>query len=434
MSGHGNPKHAIQRLNLWGLIVVIMLIGGVGTWAATSQLSGAVIAPGQIVVESSVKKVQHPTGGIISALHVHEGAAVHEGDVLLRLDETVARTTVGIVQSQIDELTARRARLEAERHGDADMTFPDQFLARKAEPTVAAAIKDENKLFQSRRVARHGQHAQMNERITQIKEEIRGLAAQQEGTDKEIKFIAEELKGVAHLYRRKLVTIDRYMTLQRAEAGLTGRRGQLISDSARARGKINEIETQKLQIDRDFHAEVLKELREVQGKIAELQERRTAARDQLKRLDIRAPRAGYVHQLAVHTVGGVVGGGETIMLIVPGSDKLVAEARVAPHDIDQLNLGAKVTARIMAGNQRTMTDVSGALIGVSADLTQDPKTNTAYYSVRASLSDWSLEKLGSFKLVPGMPVELFIQTQDRTPLQFLLKPLQEQIAHAFRER
>jgi len=434
MTDQDDPRYAIRRLNMLGLIVLLTLIGGAGSWAAFSRLSGAVIAPGQIVVESNVKKVQHANGGIVGELFVREGAKVEAGQVLLRLDETVARASLGIIQSQIDELTAREARLDAERNDFSELAFPDQLTSRRQEPTVATALADEEKLFHSRRTARLGQHKQLKERIAQIQDEIRGLTAQLEGTDKEIKFIGEELRGVADLFKKKLITIDRYMALQRADAKLTGQRGQLVADTARARGKITEIETQILQIDRDFHAATLKELREVQGKIAELKERRTAAQDQLQRLDVRAPQAGYVHQLAVHTVGGVIGAGDTIMLIVPGTDKLVAEARVTPHDIDQVKLGAKIIARVMAGNQRTMQDVSGTLIRISADLTQNPETKAAYYVVRAVLSDQDLARLDGLKLVPGMPIELFIQTQDRTPLQFLLKPLQEQIAHAFRER
>ncbi len=434
MTPRPDPRAAIRRLNIIGFVVLVVVLGGAGAWATTTQLSGAVIAPGTVVVESNVKKVQHATGGIVGELYVRNGVKVEQGQILLRLDETVARATLGIVSSQIDELSAREARLDAERNDRDTLAFPDTLTKRHAEPTVAIALSDEEKLFQSRRAARTGQRAQLKEQIAQIEDEIRGLGAQREATEKEIKFIEEELKGVADLYKNKLVTIDRFMKLQRAQVNLYGSRGRFIADVARARGKISEIENQVLQIDRDFRTEVLKELREVQGKIAELHERETAAKDQLRRLEIRAPQAGFVHQLVAHTVGGVVAAGETIMLIVPRSDKLVVEAHVAPHDIDQVNATAKVVARVMAGNQRTSPDIQGTITRVSADLTQDSPTSAPYYLVRASLAEEGVARLHGMKLVPGMPVTLFVQTQDRTPLEFLIKPLKEQIAHAFRER
>jgi HlyD family secretion protein len=434
MTSRPDPRAAIRRLNITGFVVLVVVLGGAGAWATTTQLSGAVIAPGTVVVESNVKKVQHATGGIVGELYVRNGVKVEQGQILLRLDETVARATLGIVSSQIDELSAREARLDAERNDRDALAFPDTLTKRRSEPTVAIALSDEEKLFQSRRAARTGQRAQLKEQIAQIEDEIRGLGAQREATEKEIKFIEEELKGVADLYKNKLVTIDRFMKLQRAQVNLYGSRGRFIADVARARGKISEIENQVLQIDRDFRTEVLKELREVQGKIAELHERETAAKDQLRRLEIRAPQAGFVHQLVAHTVGGVVTAGETIMLIVPRSDKLVVEAHVAPHDIDQVNATAKVVARVMAGNQRTSPDIQGTITRVSADLTQDSPTSAPYYLVRASLAEEGVARLHGMKLVPGMPVTLFVQTQDRTPLEFLIKPLKEQIAHAFRER
>ena len=235
------------------------------------------------------------------------------------------------------------------------------------------------------------------------------------------------------------MAILRYMQLQRDQAKLRGEHGQFIAEIARARGKISETELQIIQLDQDFRTELLKDLREAQGKIAELRERRTSAEDQLKRVDIRAPQSGVVHQLAVHTVGGVIGAGETIMLIVPRADTLIVEAKVAPQDIDQVALGATAAVRIMAGNQRTLPDMMGKVFHISADLTresQQPGTQPAppSYQVRISLPEEEVRRLGDLRLQPGMPTEAFIQTNARTPLQYLLKPLREQIARTFRER
>lgn len=433
-----DPRRVIRKLNIVGFALIALMFGGFGVWAATSQLAGAVIASGQLVVESNVKKVQHPTGGIVGELLVQEGDAVEAGQVLIRLDDTVTRATLGVVRSQLDELIAREARLLAERDGAKAIDFPAELIARRNEKTVAAALNGEQTLFESRRSGRLGQRSQLQERVAQSKEEIRGLSAQQDAKEREIKFITEELAGVAELYDKNLVSITRLMTLRRDKARLEGERGQHVAEIARARGKIGEIELQILQLDQDFRTDVLKDMRDSQGKIAELRERLTAAEDQLKRVDIRAPQSGIVLQLAIHTVGGVIANGETLMLIVPRADALVIEAKVSTRDIDQIAVGAAATIRIMAGDQRSTPDIGGVLTRVAADLTHETGANgqsgPVYYLVRISLDQNETKRLGSLHLVPGMQVEAFIQTYARTPLQYLLKPLNDQIARTFRER
>ena len=433
-SDDNDPRRAIRKLNLIGFAALLLLVGGIGGWAATSQLAGAVIAPGTFVVETNIKKVQHPTGGVVGEILVKEGQQVEEGQIIMRLDATVTRATLAVVRSQLDELLARETRLLAERDGAERLEFPEILTGRRHERTVGAAIAGEEKLFDSRRSARAGQRAQLRERITQIHEEVRGLSSQLAAKEGEIKFIAEELVGVEELYKKNLIPIIRYMQLQRDQAKLTGERGQFTAEMARARGRISEIELQILQLDQDFRTEVLRELREAQGKIAEVRERVVAAEDQLRRIDLRATQTGVVHQLAVHTVGGVIANGETVLQIVPRSDHLVVEAKVAPQDIDQVAVGAKVTLRILAGNQRTMPDLSGTLTRVSADLTREQQTNLSYYLVRATLDEGQSSVLGDLTLVPGMPADTYIRTELRTPLQYLLKPLQEQMARTFRER
>ena len=433
-----NPYQAIRRLNLIGLTVIIVLVGGMGGWAATARIAGAVIAPGSVVVSSDVKKVQHPTGGVVGAILVEDGSRVREGQVVMRLDDTVTRSTLGMVRSQLVQNAARAARLLAERDGAKSIEFPQSLMARNDDTSVASAINGEIKLFEARRRARLGQKSQLRERIVQTNEEIRGLSAQRNAKEQEIKLISQELVGVTALYEKNLVSVSRLMTLQRDKARLEGERGQYIADIARAQGKISETELQILQLDQDFRSDVLKDLRETQGKVAEFTERVTAAEDQLGRVDIRAPQAGTVLQLTVHTVGGVIKAGETIMEIVPSGDALVIEAKVAPQDIDQVAVGAQAAVRIMAGEHRTMQDIIGVLTRVSADLTRDrtqgEQTGQPYYLVRVSLPKEELHRLHGLRLVPGMPAEVFIQTYDRTPLQYLLKPLRDQIARTFRER
>jgi HlyD family secretion protein len=431
-----DPRRAIRRLNLIGFAAIVLLVGGIGSWAATTQISGAVIAPGILVVESNVKKVQHPTGGVVGQIFIREGSVVEEGQMVMRLDDTVTRATLGVVVSQLNELAAREARLLAEREDAEVVTFEKEFMDRAAaDRGIGVAIAGEEKLFESRKRGRTGQRSQLRERIAQTQEEITGLLSQKKAKESEIKFVGEELVGVSQLYKQNLISIQRYMGLQRDQARLNGEHGQLVAAIARARARISETELQILQLDQDFRTEVLKDLRDAQGKIAELQERKTAAEDQLKRVDIRAPQAGIVHQLSVHTVGGVIGNGETLMQIVPASDKLLVEAKVAPQDIDQVAPGAKATVRIMAGNQRTMPDISTHVTLIGADLTKEKEQpNVAYYVVRVAVPADQAQQLDQLKLVPGMPAEVFIQTRERTPLDYLLKPLTEQLARTFRER
>jgi HlyD family secretion protein len=435
-----SPQYAIRKLNFVGCTAVVVALGGFGGWASTTDIAGAVIASGTVVVETSVKKVQHLSGGIVGEILVKEGSEVEAGQVLLRLDDTLTRANLGVVQSQLDLYVAREARLLAEQDGLGAVTFPQARSNGSTREAAESAVAGEERLFQARREGREGQRAQLRERIAQIGEEIRGLAAQQQSKDSEIKYIGEQLVGVSELYKKNLVTSERYMQLQRDQARLQGERGQLIADSARSRGKIAETQLQILQLDQDFRTDVLKDLRETQAKTAELQERANAAADDLKRTDIRAPQAGIVYQLQVHTIGGVIGKGDTVMQIAPRADALIIEAKVAPQDIDQVAVGASVRVRIEAGNRRMTPDLEGKVSVVSPDLTHESETtpkgmqSQQYYLARVALAEEDLNSLGDLHLVPGMPAEVYIRTQDRTPLDYLLKPLHEQIARTFRER
>jgi HlyD family secretion protein len=437
MSEQGGDR-IIRKLNLTGLGVTVLLVCGAGGWAATAQLAGAVIAPGTIVVESSVKKVQHPSGGVVGEILVKEGDRVAAGQIVLRLDDTMTKATLGVVRSQLDELTAREARLLAERDDAPAIVVPPQLIDGRDDTSASAAVAGEGKLFESRRTARGGQRAQLHERIAQANEEIRGLSAQQAAKEAGLDLIAQELVGVTDLYKKSLVSISRYTLIQRDQTRLQGEHGQVIAEAARARGKISEIELQILQLDQDFRTEVLKDMRDAQGKIAELKERVTAAEDQLKRVDLRASQTGVVHQLTVHTVGGVINSGETVMQIVPRADELVVEAKLAPGDIDQVAMGAKAVVRIMAGNQRTTPEIAGMVTRVSADLAREQpngaQPSQAYYTVRVSLPAEEVARLNDLHLVSGMPVEVFIQTSPRSALQYMLKPIHDQIARTFRER
>ena len=437
MNDAGHPAlHSIQRYIIAGGILVALVTFGIGGWASTTELSGAVVAQGTIVVDSSVKKVQHPTGGIVSELRVKEGDPVKAGDILVRLDETQTLANATIIIKSFDELQARQARLEAERDGAEQIVFPGVLVerAKDTKSEAARAIAAERSLFDLRRMARSGQKAQLKERSLQLQNEIVGYTGQLDAKQKEVSFVYQELEGVRTLWQKNLVPITRLTALERDTARIEGERSQLSGMIAQAKGKISEIELQTIQIDQDLRTEVGKDLIETRSKISELSERRTAAADQLNRIDIRAPRNGRVHQLAVHTVGGVISPGEQIMLIVPDNDTLAVEARIQPRDIEQLYVGQSSFLHFAALNQRTTPEIEGDVVMVSADLTQDQRTGTSYYTARVSLKPDQVARLGEAKLVPGMPVDVFIQTPGRTALAYLIKPLKEQAERALKER
>jgi HlyD family secretion protein len=429
-----NAQKSIRRHLFISVIVIVLLVGGIGGWAATSEFAGAVIAQGTLVVDTNSKKVQHPTGGVVAELNVRDGDQVKLGDVVIKLDDTQTRANLQIVAKGLDELMARRAREEAELEGDQAIVFPKELLARQDDPEVARITRGESKLFETRRSSREGLKAQLTERVSQSQEEITGLTAQVASKEKQIEWIQQELEGVRDLWAKKLVQFNRVTSLEREQARLEGERGQLIASIAQAKGKISETRIQILQIDQDMRTEVGKDLAEIRAKSAELIEKRVAAEDQLKRIDIRAPQNGMVHQLDVHTVGGVVSAGQQIMLIVPAADKLIVEAKVQPQDIDQVRIGQAAVMRFSNFNSRTTPEVNGEVSVVSADVTQDQRTGISYYTVRIAVSPAELARLGEHKLQPGMPVEVFIQTTVRTVVSYFVRPFQDQIAKAFREK
>ena len=427
-------RRSIRRNILAGLIVVIILAGGVGGWAATAQISGALIAPGSLVVDSNVKKVQHPTGGVVGEVRARDGNRVKAGDVVVRLDETITRANLAIVTKGLTELYARKARLAAERDGAGSIPMPKELANRANDPDVAEALSSERKLFDLRHTSRSGLKAQLAQRVAQLNEEITGLTTQQKAKAQEVVLINRELVGVRELWEKKLIPLTRLTQLEREATRLDGERGQLIAAAAQARGKVTETELQIIQIDQDLSSEVAKEMREIDGKIGEFIERKVAAEDQLKRIDIRAPQDGYVFQSTVHTVGGVITAGEAIMMIVPEADNLMVEAKVDPKDIDRLQIGQPVVLRFVTFNQRTTPELNGTVTLIAADASNDQRSGLSYFTIRIGMTAKEIARLGDVKLAPGMPVEAFVQTGERTMISYLMKPLHDQLMRAFRER
>jgi HlyD family secretion protein len=426
-------SRSMRRTFMMGVASLALFVGTVGLWAAVSPLSGAVVAPGQFVVDTNVKKIQHQNGGIVAVLPVREGQRVKAGDLVLQLDETLTRANLQVIVKQLDEIMARQSRLEAERNGG-DMVLAPELQARMGNLDVAKSVADESRLLETRRSQRDGQKQQLGKRVEQLGEEITGINAQTVSRDDQIRLLGQELDGLRDLFKRNLVPMTRIMPLEREAANMVGQKGQLIAQKAQTEGKISEIRVQLLQLDIDMQTETGKELRELQAKTSELIERKVAAEDQLKRVDIRSPIDGYIHQLNVHTVGGVISPAEPAMLIVPYNEELQIEARVMPTDIDQLHIGQKAVVKVQAGNQRVTPEIAGTISRIAADVTREQQTGMVYYLVRLSLPAAEVGKLGDLKIMSGMQAESYIQTSERTPFEYMMKPLKDQFNRAFRER
>lgn len=430
-----NSRRSLARHVTAVSILALALVVGVGGWAATTELSSAIVASGTVVVENNVKKIQHLTGGIVGEVLVKEGDSVKAGQTLIKLDGTTVRANLSIVQNTLAQFYARRARLVAEQTNAAEFSIPEDLNALTSGSSTPAILLEESerKLFMSRKSALVGMKSQLASRKSQLVDETKGLTVQLAAIEDALKLINEELTGLDKLYGQGLVSMQRLTELKRNRAQLEGDRGARIAARAQAAGKSSEIDLQILQLDEDRRTEIAKELTDVEGKIAEYEDRRIAAQDQLKRLDISSPLDGRIYQLAVHTVNGVINPGEVLMLVVPGADGLTVEAKIATHDIDQIRVGQPVEIRFSAFNQRTTPIVEAEVVTIAPDIVTDQRTGTSYYPLRIKPKADSLAKLKGLTLYPGMPSEVFIKIADRTVISYLAKPLTEQLQHTFRE-
>ncbi len=423
---------SVNKHLAFALVVMTGLVFGFGGWAAMANLTGAIIAPGTFVVEGNVKKVQHSYGGIVSEINVKNGDHVHSGQILMRLDATQIRAELDILKLQIIELTARSARLSAESNGLASFVLPQAFREQSA--AARAAGEGEIRIFEETRRTKESQKEQLRLRIQQAKEEISGLTAQSDAKTGELKIIKLELDQTRKLYEKMLTPVTRVYAMEREEMRLAGELGGVRAQIARAYGQISEINVQILVVDENVRAQAQRELRVTEAKRSELAEREIAVKDKLLRVDLRAPLAGIVHELAVHTVGGVVTAAEPVMLIVPEEQGLMILARISPNDVDQVLNGQSAKLRLSAFSQRSTPELDGHVTDVSADVTIDAKSGQNYYSVKLVMDEKARRLVGNLRLVPGMPVEVFMSTGDRTALSYLAKPFVDQMNSAFREQ
>lgn len=428
-----NTNSSLRRFQIVGFLSVLLMVGVVGGWANFTHLNGAVIAPATIMVETYSKKVQHKEGGIVGEIRVKDGDRVEIGQALVVLDNTETKSELAIIDGLLDEALAKRARLEAQRDLSSVIVFPAEILARANEPGVAAIMAGQSKLFNARLQAIAGKKEQLNQQIGQLTEQIGGLESQRVSKEKQLTLISAELTDLKDLQTKGLVPVSRVMAMDRETARLDGERGELVASKASAEARIAEVRVQILQIDEEDLSQTLTELREIEGKVAELKERKLAVASRLERMVIKSPITGDVYQLAVHTVGGVIGPGEPLMLIVPEADELILQAQVMPQDIDKVRTGQIAHIRFPAFNSRLTPEVAAEVTQISADTSRIDASSPPFYSVRLMISATELAKLGDNKLKPGMPAEAFIQTEAQTPMTYFLKPLTDQFAHALRE-
>ena len=432
--GEGAPADGGQRFGIRSRIVAsgllaTFLIVGCGGWAAQASLSGAIIAQGKVTVKKQVKQIQHRDGGIVGAILVANGDVVKAGDVLIRLDETQTKAELGVISSQLSELTGRQARLRAERDGAETVRFDPAFETATATTAIA---EGERRLFGDNRATREAQRDQLQSQIEQYGEQVRGLESQRQSNAVEREMIAEDLARLAPLVSQKLVEGTRTRLMERDLAKIDGLKGEIEANIARVKGQISEARMKIIELDQQVRTDAQRELRDVDARIAELSERIVAAKDRLSRMDLRAPIDGFVNDLKIHTVNGVITPGETVMGIVPEGEELVVEAKLAPTDIDQVTVGQDVKLRFSAFNQRTTPEIDGRVDIVGAAAILDPASGQTFYLSTIAITDDD-RGLGEQLLVPGMPVEVFLKTGDRSALSYLVKPFSDQMMRSFRE-
>ena len=428
-------KWSARRQMIAGFIALIVLVVGVGGWSVMANIAGAIVASGMIEVEANRQIVQHPEGGVVGRIDVDDGDRVEAGTVLIRFDDTLLKSELAIVEGQLFEIMARRARLEAERDGVDTLVFTPELDIMGAESLVdIQSLKEgQQRLFQARRDSLNQEADQLAERKIQIGQQIDGSNAQLTSLEKQLELMRMELEDAESLLQKNLIQSSRVLALQREEARLFGQVGELKSAIAESRGRIAELEIEILKLTSRLREEAITTLRDLQYTEIELKERRISSLETLSRLDVRAPTSGLVYGRAVHALRSVVRPAEPIMYIVPQDSPMLISSRIETIHIDEVRIGHAATLRFSTFDQRTTPELDGTVTKVSADVFTDEVTGQVYYSAEILPNEGELVKLDGLELVPGMPVESFIKTTDRTPLAYLVKPLMDYFNKAFRE-
>ncbi len=417
-----------------GFAALFLLVGGFGTWSVLANISGAVIATGQVEVDQNRQVIQHPDGGVVEEVLADEGKPVLAGDVLIRLDAKLLRSELAIVEGQLFELMARRGRLQAERDDAGTVVF-DEALRELAgdHPKILDLMDGQTRLFDARAASMVNETQQLEKRRGQTENQIEGILSQQQALVQQLSLIEEELASQQDLLDKGLAQASRVLSLQREEARLRGQVGELIANTAQAEGRITELDIEILKLGTTRREEAITQLRDLQYRELELAERRQSLLEQLDRLEIRAPVSGIVYDLTVFAPRSVIRAADPVMYLVPQDRPLVIAARIEPIHVDQVYVGQTVVLRFSTFDSRTTPELNGQVVQVSADAFQDDRTQATYYRAEIVLEEGELEKLGALKILPGMPVEAFMRTNDRTPMGYLVKPLSDYFNKAFRE-
>ncbi|WP_024898687.1 MULTISPECIES: HlyD family type I secretion periplasmic adaptor subunit [Brucella] len=405
---------------------------GLGGVAVYAEINGAVIGSGKVIVQGRTKNVQHRDGGIVGKIFATEGQKVNSGDLLFTLDRTLADANLGIIDSQLDQLLAQEARLLAEQADKPEIDYPDELLSVENERS-RLLVDGQTQLREARRMTMESRKAQLVEQVNQYQEKVQALEAQRQAVAENIELLDGQIEDFAHLHSRGLIADSQYLTVRREMVSLIGSKAAIAAEIQESKQAISQTELQKVQIDEDFREGILTELDQKRTEIARLKEERIAAMDRLSRLEIRAPISGYLHELNIHTVGGIVSPGETMVSVIPVDDELIVEARLSPTDVDQVFDEQIARLRFSGLDQRVTPELFANVIDVSPDLMTDKQTGVSYFLARLRINDKDIEKIGADKLRPGMPVEVFIQTGARSILSYLVKPIVDQVQHAMRE-
>ncbi|MHC0051921.1 HlyD family type I secretion periplasmic adaptor subunit [Actibacterium sp. D379-3] len=428
------PRWSARAPLILGFLALVVLLGGFGTWTVLANISGAIVASGQVKVDQNRQVVQHPDGGVVARIEVQEGDTVIAGDVLIRLDEEQLRSELSIVENQLFELMARRGRLQAERDGADTISFDPELLRISADrPEIADLTGGQQRLFLARNESNAKALEQLEKQRGQIADQVLGINAQQEALESQLLLIRRELTDQQSLLDKGLAQASRVLSLQREEARLRGEVGELTAQAAQAQGRITETEIEMLKLGTARREDAITRLRDLQYRELELAEKRSSLRARLDRLDLRAPVSGVIYGLTVFAPRAVIRAAEPVLYIVPQDRPLVIDARIDTINVDEVFVGQPVTLRFAAFDSRTTPELTGQVVKISADAFVDERTNASYYSAEIVLDPDELTKLGDKKIVPGMPVEAFIRTTDRSPLAYLVKPLAVYFNRAFRE-
>ena len=426
-----DPRRRLRIDSRMALLLVAAILVVLLLLATVVNIAGAVIAQGEVSVASRVKRLSHPTGGVLAAILVRDGDRVVAGQPLLRFDTSVTAVSAEMAGKTLDQLLAMQARLTPERDGLSRVAFPVQL--DPAAPQAVAAMAAEARMFELRRTEIAGQRAQLAQRIAQADQSIASYRTQIAAAREQSALIQPELDGLRSLYARKLATINRVNELERTAVALRANAASLGAQIAQGRAQIAELREQIIDLGQSARTRASTELADVTAKLSDQQLRQASARDSIDRSVLRAPQSGVVDKLAYVTVGGVVPPAQPILEIVPDRDRLIVDARVSPADIDQVRAGQHAMLRFSAFNTRTTPEIEGVVRRLSAERQSDERTGASYYRVSIEIPADAAKRLGGLALMPGMPVEAYVATGGRSMLSFLMKPLADQLARAFRE-